>query len=378
MTECTKSLHQTVKTLRKNPERTRQLVKVAGERLKDSAVTAGAAASTGIVGAALTRDLKKGRITSRIGTKGAYKHMTDSSIEGAEKRLARSGKILSRMSKPLRKATMKGGLAGAALGAGLGVANMKKEAGVPAVVPKQEFLGKGGIPAGAKDVSRKSVAMAKAKKLGKIGMGIAAAGTLAVAAKNRMEKKAEDSSSKTAVKGAVTGGLAAGAYRVGKDSVTAIKGLNKQIAHMASKGHLPSPIEAKMAINTFNKPMKNRALKAAGNGAAVGALAALAIKKFRGHDKKAAELIHHKGEKYRRGTIQSAAGKMAATEGALGALMGGKLLGARGAVLGGISGAGGGAVHGSLYGLARHVLRSQDGEKSMSPAKFDALKAKKR
>lgn len=170
------------------------------------------------------------------------------------------------------------GAAGAAGYAATRKKDMTKEAGRDlSIRPKQEFLGKGEIPKGAKDVSPRAVLKGKVLKGGKIAAGVAAAGGLAYAAKKRLEKSA-------------------------------------------------------------------------------------------------AEKIRHNGEDIRRGTIGSAARKMAIGVGALGALGGGKIAGLPGAVIGGASGAVQGGMAGGAYGLVRSALRAQDGEKSMTPAKFDRLK----
>lgn len=95
--------------------------KAVDKKTQDRALAASAVGSGAALGGVLTPDAKKSRVASRMGTKGAYKHMGDPSVEGAEKRLANSAKTLRRMGKPLRRAGIKGaivgGLAGAALGA---------------------------------------------------------------------------------------------------------------------------------------------------------------------------------------------------------------------------------------------------------------------
>ena len=336
---------------------------------KDKALAASAVGSGAALGGVLTHDAKKSRIASRVGTKGAYKHMGDSSVAGAEKRLANSAKTLRRMGKPLRRAGIKGAIVGGLAGAALGAAHLKKEAEVvdmeaarkkrneakkpqsqktwesmkrrdairgggrtspkaarimklksgarkialggalaasaaslgaavhqglkkkaaakPAVIPKQEFLGKGKIPAGAKDVSPKAVLKRKGGKVGKIALGVAAGAALAGAAKKHMEKKAADKPKNPKDKGssipgmAMAGAGAAHAVRTTKDGKVAVSGLKKQIKHMASKGYSPSAMEARMAVDSLSKPIARRAWKAAGKGAVVGALAGAAMDKMR-------------------------------------------------------------------------------------------------
>lgn len=343
--------------------------KAVDKKTQDRALAASAVGSGAALGGVLTHDAKKSRVTSRMATKGAYKHMGDSSVAGAEKRLANSAKTLRRMGKPLRRAGIKGAIVGGLAGAALGAAHLKKEAEVvdmeaarkkrneakksqsqktwesmkrrdairgggrtspkaarimklksgarkialggalaasaaslgaavhqglkkeaaakPAVIPKQEFLGKGKIPAGAKDVSPKAVLKRKGGKVGKIALGVAAGAALAGAAKKHLEKKAADKPKNPKDKGshipgmAMAGAGAAHAVRTAKDGKVAIKGVQKQIKHMASKGYSPSAMEARMALDSFKKPMARRAWKAAGKGAVVGALAGAAMDKMR-------------------------------------------------------------------------------------------------
>ena len=419
------------------------------QKTKDRALAASAVGSGAALGGVLTHDAKKSRIASRVATKGAYKHMGDSSVAGAEKRLARTSKVMTRMGKPLRRAGVKGAIVGGLAGAALGAAHLKKEAearafdptkfkahdfdhkpfrktvrnstkkvaakgrigkglavagaalgaasyaavkanGVrgahlkkeaaakPAVIPKQEFLGKGKIPAGAKDVSPKAVLKRKA---GKVALGVAAGAALAGVAKKHMEKKAANKKEgQSNIPGmALAGGGLAYARRGAKDAATMSRGLSKQMDHIKKKGGHITQMDVKMAVDTFKKPMARRALKAAGKGVAVGALAGAALDKLnkRGLKKKAAELIHHKGEDIRRGTIGSAAKKMAVGAGLAGAAGGAMVAGPAGALAGGLYGALQGGLLGGGYGMVRSAFRAQDKERSMSPTEFDKLKAKK-
>lgn len=104
--------------------------KAVDKKTQDRALAASAVGSGAALGGVLTHDAKKSRVTSRMGTKGAYKHMGDPSVEGAEKRLANSAKTLRRMGKPLRRAGIKGAIVGGLAGAALGAAHLKKEASV--------------------------------------------------------------------------------------------------------------------------------------------------------------------------------------------------------------------------------------------------------
>ena len=385
------------------------------QKTKDRALAASAVGSGAALGGVLAHDAKKSRIASRVATKGAYKHMGDSSVAGAEKRLARTSKVMTRMGKPLRRAGVKGALIGGLAGAALGAAHLKKEA--------SEFIGRGKIPAGAKDVTPgaqpKAKAKAKAKvppkatgtqvarvsrsqflgkgpipaakdvsprtllkrKAGKVALGVAAGAALAGVAKKHMEKKAANKKKdQSNIPGmAITGGGLAYARRGAKDAATMSRGLSKQMDHIKKKGGHITQMDVKMAVDTFKKPMARRALKAAGKGVAVGALAGAALDKLnkRGLKKKAAELIHHKGEDIRRGTIGAAAKKMAVGAGLAGAAGGAMVAGPAGALAGGLYGALQGGLLGGGYGMVRSAFRAQDKERSMSPTEFDKLKAKK-
>ncbi|EBX1873603.1 hypothetical protein DRD23_08890 [Salmonella enterica subsp. enterica serovar Enteritidis] len=323
--------------------------KAVDKKTQDRALAASAVGSGAALGGVLTHDAKKSRVTSRMGTKGAYKHMANPSVEGAEKRLANSAKTLRRMGKPLRRAGIKGaivgGLAGAALGAahlkkeaearafdptkfkahdfdhkpfrktvrnstkkvaakgrigkglavagaalgaasyaavkanGVRAAHLKKEAAMPAVIPKQEFLGKGNIPAGAKDVSPKAVLKRKA---GKVALGVAAGAALAGVAKKHLEKKAEEESKKTSVAGLATlGAGVAGARRFVKDSNKFIKGTVQQAVHIERNGGKIGPMDVRAAMESGVRPILRRAGRATLKGAAVGALGAAALNKLR-------------------------------------------------------------------------------------------------
>lgn len=335
--------------------------KAVDKKTQDRALAASAVGSGAALGGVLTHDAKKSRVTSRMGTKGAYKHMANPSVEGAEKRLANSAKTLRRMGKPLRRAGIKGAIVGGLAGAALGAAHLKKEAEVidmdaarkkrneakksqsqktwesmkrrdairgggrtspkaarimklksgarkialggalaasaaslgaavhqglkkeaaakPAVIPKQEFIGKGKIPAGAKDVSPKAVLKRKA---GKVALGVAAGATLAGVAKKHLEKKAEEKSKKTSVAGLATlGAGVAGARRFVKDSNKFIKGTVQQAAHIERNGGKIGPMDIRAAMESGVRPILRRAGRATLKGAAVGALGAAALNKLR-------------------------------------------------------------------------------------------------
>ena len=253
--------------------------KAVDKKTQDRALAASAVGSGAALGGVLTHDAKKSRVTSRMGTKGAYKHMGDPSVEGAEKRLANSAKTLRRMGKPLRRAGIKGAIVGGLAGAALGAAHLKKEAAAkPAVIPKQEFIGKGKIPA-AKNVSPKTILKRKA---GKVALGVAAGAALAGVAKKHLEKKAEEKSKKTSVAGLATlGAGVAGARRFVKDSNKFIKGTVQQAAHIERNGGKIGPMDVRAAMESGVRPILRRAGRATLKGAAVGALGAAALNKLR-------------------------------------------------------------------------------------------------
>lgn len=454
--------------------------KAVDKETKDRALAASGVASGAALGGVLTHDAKKSRVTSRMATKGAYKHMGDASIDGAEKRLANSAKTMRRMGKPLRRAGIKGAIAGGLAGAALGAAHLKKEAGekgavaggvaggvaaglatkavakhviakntkfrgadtnvktivkgmrngndgmrralrildkakgkhakivekasrrmgviggaagallgsaagasikgkkmektagVPATIPKQQFLGKGKVPAGAKDVSPKAVLKRKAGKAGKIAVGVAAAAALAGAAKKHMEKKAEKKKDSNVAGAAIGAGSVAYTVRSTKDGAKGMKGVRLQHKYLLSKGHRPSPMDFHMAMDTLNKPIARRAAKAGLKASAVGALAGAAYDHLKGHKKQAAEKIKHEGKTARRGTVTSAATTMGGVAGALTAL--GRRKNPKGMLQDVARTALSAGAMGGTYGVARKALRTARGEKSMSPREFDKAK----
>lgn len=278
--------------------------KAVDKKTQDRALATSAVGSGAALGGVLAHDAKKSRVTSRMGTKGAYKHMSNPSVAGAEKRLANSAKTLRRMGKPLRRAGIKGAIVGGLAGAALGAAHLKKEAAAkPAVIPKQEFLGKGKVPANAKNVSPKAVL---ARKAGKVALGVAAGAALAGAAKKRLEKKAEEKRKKTSVVGAAAlGAAAAGGHRYVRDGVKFVKGVVQQAQHIQSKGGRIGPMDVRMALDSGARPIARRMGKAALKGAAVGALGAAALNKLRGHKKKAADTLGAKGDREMKKLVES-------------------------------------------------------------------------
>lgn len=433
MAEVTKALHQAASTLKKNPGRVQRLVKAAAlrivppaqyatgkvrkslekavkklktpatlggadpstaskkffkeasEKAKDATIAGATTLSTTMLGAGIARDNAERRIKGRL----AIKHTNDARNNplGIDKRLAKDSKAVRRMAKPIRRATIKGGLAGAALGVGLGAAHLKKEASMGTQVGHRiksegEFIGKGVIPADAKDVTPKEVLKRKARKAGKVALGVTAAGGLALAAKHRMEKKAEDHT----VGLAATGAALAGARRLGKDAKTASSGLTKQVKYIASQGQGISPIDVKMAINSLAKPIKNRVLRSAGKGALAGALVGAAANRL-GHKKSAAEAITRDGQKYRKGDTVSAAANMAGFGAGTriannhAAIVSAKKFGVpvpKGTYFKGLGQAvTTGAMIGGAYGLVRGALRKARGEKSLSHADFKKMKDSK-
>lgn len=280
------------------------------------------------------------------------------------------------IAKGTKKGGIKGALAGAAIGAGLGAASRmghKKEAAVPAIVPKSQFIGKGDIPAGAKDVSPKAVLKRKAGKAGKIALGVAGGVALASAAKKHFEKKAEEKKKNSHVVGAAVGaGSVAYQARSMKDTVKGFKGLHKQYTHLLSKGHQPSPVDIQMAMKTLENPIGRRAMKTGGKAALAGALAGAAYDRFHGHKKSAAEKITHEGKTVRKGTVTSAATKTGTLAGVLTAV--GHRKNPKMMLQEAAKSFVGGGTMGGTYGVIRKGLRTARGEKSMNPSDFKKLK----
>lgn len=331
---------------------------------KDKTLAASAVGSGAALGGVLTHDAKKSRVASRMGTKGAYKHMGDSSVAGAEKRLANSAKTLRRMGKPLRRAGVKGAIVGGLAGAALGAAHLKKEAGVLNSRTVQQRAQQAFQHYKNRDA--RVAALKVAGKKAAIVAGVAGAGAAVTKKNEQLKKQASElviKDGKKYRKGTVAS--AANKMSVVGGVVNTLKGGNlKSFAKHVVKGAVAGG--AYGTVRGANRLRKGEI-----------SLSAEEMKKLRskGLAKKAAELLHHNGEDIRRGTIGSAAGKMAllgATLGGIGGLAGGPV----GLLAGAALGAGQAAITGGLYGIARGALRAQDGEKSMAPAEFDKLKAK--
>ena len=338
--------------------------KAVDKKTQDRALAASAVGSGAALGGVLTHDAKKSRVASRMGTKGAYKHMGDHSVEGAEKRLANSAKTLRRMGKPLRRAGIKGAIVGGLAGAALGAAHLKKEAGVLNSRTVQQRAQQAFQHYKNRDA--RVAALKAAGKKAAIVAGVAGAGAAVTKKNEQLKKQASElviKDGKKYRKGTVAS--AANKMSVVGGVVNTLKGGNlKSFAKHVVKGAVAGG--AYGTVRGANRLRKGEI-----------SLSAEEMKKLRskGLAKKAAELLHHNGEDIRRGTIGSAAGKMAllgATLGGIGGLAGGPV----GLLAGAALGAGQAAITGGLYGIARGALRAQDGEKSMAPAEFDKLKAK--
>ncbi len=201
-------------------------------------------------------------------------------IRGGGRTSPKAARIM-KLKSGARKIALGGALAASAASLGAAVhQGLKKEAAAkPAVIPKQEFLGKGKIPAGAKDVSPKAVLKRKA---GKVALGVAAGAALAGVAKKHLEKKAEEKSKKTSVAGLATlGAGVAGARRFVKDSNKFIKGTVQQAVHIERNGGKIGPMDVRAAMESGVRPILRRAGRATLKGAAVGALGAAALNKLR-------------------------------------------------------------------------------------------------
>lgn len=432
MTESTKALNSTVSTLKKNPGRLGRLVKAAkllivpshqytsgkakklvdealkklkakrglngvtGEgagpfsdkslgikkeameqKNKDRALAATAVTSGAALGGVLNHDSAKARTNQRLAIKGNARYTRTG--ESIETRLARSAKTQRRMAKPLRRAGIKGAIVGGLAGAALGAAHLKKEAGVDMkkdlVKEAASVLASRTVQQRAqqafkhfKDKDLRVASLKSAAKKGAVAGAVVAGGTAVTKKNEQLKKQAAELVIKDGKKHR-KGTVASAASKVGTaaGAVSALRGRNlKGVAKSVLKGGLVGG--AYGTVRGANRLRKGEV-----------SLSATEMHKLKskGLSKKAAELIHHKGEAIRRGTIGSAAKKMAIGGGLAGAAGGAMAAGPVGAVAGGLYGAIQGGMLGGGYGLVRGALRAQDGEKSMTPEKFDKLKAKK-
>lgn len=426
MTESTKTLNSSASTLKKNPGRIGRLVKAAkllivpshqytsgkakklvdealkklkakrglngvtGEgagpfsdkalgikkeameqKNKDRALAATAVASGAALGGVLNHDSAKARTNQRLAIKGNARYTRTG--ESIETRLARSAKTQRRMVKPLRRAGIKGAIVGGLAGAALGAAHLKKEAGMNNLVKEAaSVLASRTVQQRAqqafkhfKDKDLRVASLKSAAKKGAVAGAVVAGGTAVTKKNEQLKKQAAELVIKDGKK-----------YRKGTVASAANKmALVGGVANTLKGGNLKS----------LAKHVVGSGLTGAAYGTARGAnrlrkgevsLTAAEMKKVKGLSKKAAELIHHNGEAIRRGTIGSAAKKMAVGAGLAGAAGGAMAAGPIGAVAGGLYGALAGGAHGAAYGILRGALRSQDGEKSMTPEEFDKLKGK--
>lgn len=410
---------------------------------KDAAIAAGTTASGAALGAGLSHDRAKSVLNGRRAVKNNYS--VSKNVHGAEKRLSQSAKVSRRMAKPLRRIAMKGGLAGAAIGAGLGAANMmNKEAAVS--------KGKEVVAVGK---SRNLANLAKLKKAGKIGAAVAAGAAAVGAGVHAMKKQAsvvgtltrsrraakafaqmktDDARKKALVSAAKKTGLVGGVAGAGYVVTKKNEQLKKQAATLVvkdgkkyRKGTVASAATTMGTVNGVLRTMAagpkgaaRAALKGAANGALLGGAygtvrganrlrkgeisltdremkqltkrkltkkASELLAQGNGLGKQAAELIIRDGKKYRKGTVGSAATKMAVTQASIGALanyvgarmmkrMTGLPVSARqiltknlktNLAVGGAWGAG--------YGAVRGHLRNNRGEHSVSPGQFERMKA---
>lgn len=262
--------------------RSTKFFKEASDRSKEVAAIGGTAASGGLVSAVLTSDRAKARIDSQDARKtfGAMKNGSP-----VERNLAASAKRARRLAPAVKKATGRAGAIGALAGAALGALSMKKEAAAkPAIHKGQHLLPKGAqIPAGAKDVSPKAVLKSRAGKAGKVLVAVTGAAALASAAKHRLEKKAsqKDGKGHLSVGGAVTAGAGyAATRRYSIDGLKAIAGLKAQEKYIRSKGGRIAPIDVRMAMDSFKKPLARRVGKAALKGGVLAGAAAAGVNKL--------------------------------------------------------------------------------------------------
>lgn len=420
MTETTKTLHQRVTSLIKNPKRVKGVVKEAGvrfvppshylkgknvaeaaEKIKQLKAPKGLNGETPVPGAskffkeASLLDAARGllKVAKDEVAKGAAAGATIGAANTAAKiyngkrilergATARGGvanpKTIARLAKTKLKRSLPGIAGAAAVGAAAGAAlkGMKKEASI------------------ASTGNRAGRAVVAFKEMDKV--------------KPVFEMKHLTDKAKAALKkAALPAAVATGAVAVTKKNDQMKKQAAELVVKNGKKYREGTPASATTTMGVLNGSLhalqvpsgskeiaKN--LKKIGKGAAAGALLGAGYSTLRGANrirkgeislnhremkdlkkkrlvKKAAEKLTHKGVTYRRGTVGSAAKKMAIAGGAAGGAVGTISAGPAGGLLA-IPGAAQGAVTGALYGLARGTLRSQKGERSMAPAEFDRLK----
>lgn len=342
------------------------------QKNKDRALAATAVASGAALGGVLNHDSAKARTNQRLAIKGNARYTRTG--ESIETRLARSAKTQRRMVKPLRRAGIKGAIVGGLAGAALGAAHLKKEAGED----MKDLIKEAGSILASRTVQQRAqqafkhfkdkdvrvAALKRAAKTGALAGGIAGAGAVVTKKNDQLKKQAAELVIKDGKK------YRKGTVSSAANTMAAVNGALRAVGKGGVKGVAKAALNGGMLGGAYGTVRgANRLRKGEVS------LSADEMKKVRGLKKKAAELIHHKGEDIRRGTVGSAAGKMALGGAALGGLAG-LAAGPVGGIAGAAYGATQGAIAGGLYGIVRGALRAQDGEKSMTPHKFDQLKAK--
>lgn len=344
--------------------------KEAGEKTRHAAAAAGGA----LVGATLASDSQAKKQIDKVGNRSLKQYKGKANFMAGMKA---SEKFQRRAADTIKNARRKGGKIGALAGAAAGLAasaavGHKKEAGVlnsrtlkqraASALAEAGKKARGMMPVNGELSDRTKRALKTGAVAGAIG-----AGGVAVTRKNEeLKKQASElviKDGKKYRKGTVTS--AATKMGVAGGTLAAIAGKDwKRVGRTALHSSMVGG--AYGTVRGANRLRKGEI-----------SLSAKEMKKTR-HEaltKKAAELLYHNGEAIRRGTIGSAAGKMAVIGATLGGL-GGMAAGPAGVLAGAALGAGQAAITGGLYGVIRGALRAQDGEKSMSPHAFDALKAK--
>jgi len=407
MTETTKTLHQRVSSLIKNPKRVKGVIKEAGvrfvppshylkgknvaeaaEKIKQLKAPKGLNGETPVPGA--SKFFKEASLLDTA--RGLIKAAKDEAAKGAAagaaigaastagkiyngKRIlergatARGGvanpKTIARLAKTKLKRSIPGIAGAAAIGAAAGAAikGMKKEASIASTANRagravEAFKARTKMKPVFEMADVKGKAKAALKKA--VVPAAVLAGGVAVTKKNEsMKKEASELVMKDGKKYR-KGTVASAANKVGTAGAVlgAIKGKGiKQIAKGALSGSVLGGGYG--TLRGANRIRKGEI--------------SLDKKEMSQLTKKAAEKLTHKGVTYRRGTVGSAAKKMAVGGAALGAGVGMAGMGPAGGAMA-VPGAAQGAVTGALYGLARGVLRAQKGERSMAPAEFDRLK----
>lgn len=407
MTETTKTLHQRVSSLIKNPKRVKGVIKEAGvrfvppshylkgknvaeaaEKIKQLKAPKGLNGETPVPGA--SKFFKEASLLDVA--RGLIKAAKDEALKGAAAGAAvgaasTAGKIYNGKRILERGATARGG-----------VANPKTIARLAKTKLKRSIPGIAGAAAVGAAAGAAIKGMKKEASIASVGNR---AGRAVEAFKARTKIKpvfemshVKDKAKAALKKAAVPAAVVAGGVAVTKKNESMKKEASELVMKDGKKYRKGTVSSAASKVGTAGAilgAMKGKGVKEIAKGALSGGVLGGGYGTLRGANrirkgeisldkkemtkltKKAAEKLTHKGVTYRRGTIGSAAKKMAIGGAALGAGAGMAGMGPAGGAMA-VPGAISGGLNGALYGVVRGALRAQKGERSMAPAEFDRLK----